>query len=345
MRFCPTCKTWKPKSRDYFPYVHGQPNSRCKLCVNGGRKENYEASNSEYAKIRRLNKKLASEGLRKCGNCGEIKKKTIENFKYSKALDVWGLCRDCDPIMQKEQRLIRLRKMHGEDYPKKRTPKPKVIPESVKRNNLNIELEKQGLKNCCICDETKPLEMFQKDKKKKISKYKGACKACLSEKAKKHRASEKYKKRIASTEFKERNRQYSKKRYLKDKEKCMARSRVWANSPKGKIVRRIAASKRKAAKMNACPPWLSDSQYNEMKVIYLKAVTMEKKTGEKYHVDHVAPLQGENICGLHVPWNLEPITAAANLAKANHIDQERLDREQLELAVYACQHWHQMTIN
>lgn len=331
MKFCPTCKTWKPKSRDYFPYVHGQPNSRCKLCVNGWRKENYEASNSEYAKIRRLNKKLASEGLRKCGNCGEIKKKTIENFKYSKALDLWGLCRNCDPIMQKEQRLIRLRKIHGEDYPKKRTPKPKVIPESVKRHNLNIELEKQGLKNCCICNETKPLEMFHKDKKKKISKYKGACKACLYEKAKKYQASEKYKKRIASPEFKEKRRENCRKKYLKNKEKHQARTKAWASSPKGKLSRRISASKRKAAKMNACPPWLSASDYQKIETIYSKAVSMEKKTGEKYHVDHVVPLQGDNVCGLHVPWNLEPITAAANLSKANHIDQERIDWEQFEL--------------
>jgi hypothetical protein len=108
--------------------------------------------------------------------------------------------------------------------------------------------------------------------------------------------------------------------------------RAIRNTVKGRAAMLAAAAKRRLARRNACPPWLSDSQYNEMKVIYLKAVSMEKKTGEKYHVDHIAPLQGENICGLHVPWNLEPITAAANLMKANHIDEERLDREQFELA-------------
>ena len=112
------------------------------------------------------------------------------------------------------------------------------------------------------------------------------------------------------------------------------------NTVKGRAAHLAAAAKRRLAKRNACPSWLSDRQHNEMKVIYLKAVSMEKKTGEKYHVDHIAPLQGENICGLHVPWNLEPLTAVVNLSKANQMDQKRLDSEQLAIAQYACQHWH-----
>ena len=69
----------------------------------------------------------------------------------------------------------------------------------------------------------------------------------------------------------------------------------------------------------ATPPWLNQKQKGEIRQLYQMAITMTKTTGEQYVVDHIIPLRGDSVCGLHVPWNLRVVTREENLKKSNKL--------------------------
>jgi hypothetical protein len=68
-------------------------------------------------------------------------------------------------------------------------------------------------------------------------------------------------------------------------------------------------------KIQATPKWLSADQLEEMQGIYRRAIQLTSDTGVRHHVDHIVPLRGENVAGLHVPWNLRVVPWYENLRK------------------------------
>lgn len=64
---------------------------------------------------------------------------------------------------------------------------------------------------------------------------------------------------------------------------------------------------------------LTKEQTSEMKEIYALAAYLSKHTNQQWHVDHIVPLHGKGVCGLHVPWNLQAVPARKNLAKGNRL--------------------------
>jgi hypothetical protein len=74
---------------------------------------------------------------------------------------------------------------------------------------------------------------------------------------------------------------------------------------------------RDAAKIKATPSWLTKEQKAKMVDFYEQARLCTELTGVLHHVDHIEPLRGEERCGLHVPWNLQILTAAENTTKYN----------------------------
>tara|TARA_R110002020_G_scaffold52839_1_gene148249 strand:+ start:169 stop:624 length:456 start_codon:yes stop_codon:yes gene_type:complete len=103
--------------------------------------------------------------------------------------------------------------------------------------------------------------------------------------------------------------------YNNNKEKVQLKNRIygsqWKKDNKDKV--NAATARRRAARLSATPKWLADTELKEIDTFYKIA----QWYSEDMHVDHIVPLQGDNVCGLHVPWNLQVIPALDNLAKGN----------------------------
>jgi hypothetical protein len=70
------------------------------------------------------------------------------------------------------------------------------------------------------------------------------------------------------------------------------------------------------AKANRMPKWLNAGELFEMESVYTYCSAL-RKIGLDYHVDHVVPLRGKSISGLHVPWNLQVLPGRENMSKGN----------------------------
>ena len=95
---------------------------------------------------------------------------------------------------------------------------------------------------------------------------------------------------------------------------------------KASYVARVA--KRRAAKLNATPPW---ADLDAIAKFYVLARTMTEETGVPHEVDHIFPLQGKTASGLHIPLNLRVIPRRENRAKGRKLGNDQ-PAQQLESA-------------
>lgn len=75
---------------------------------------------------------------------------------------------------------------------------------------------------------------------------------------------------------------------------------------------------RRSDRRGCVPPWLTQEHYREMDEFYFERDRREALTGEPHEVDHIVPIRGKDICGLHVPWNMGVLSKKENEAKGPH---------------------------
>ncbi len=126
---------------------------------------------------------------------------------------------------------------------------------------------------------------------------------------------------------KERTKKTNKLYNLNNKDKVKEIARLYVLNNKAKIKKYITeynlkkphiqnaiTAKRRALKLKATPKFANLKKIRE---IY-------KNCPKGYHVDHIVPLQGKEVCGLHVEWNLQYLTPSENSSKSNKLINDYL---------------------
>ena len=109
----------------------------------------------------------------------------------------------------------------------------------------------------------------------------------------------------------EKVKEIKRKYVLNNPERRVSSCKKWSSENRGSCNANLA--RYKARKKNAEPAWLSETQRLEIANFYKIA----KWYDVQMHVDHIVPLRGNNVCGLHVHWNLQLLPANINKAKGN----------------------------
>ena len=167
------------------------------------------------------------------------------------------------------------------------------------------------MKVCNKCKEEKSLNEYHKDSNKKDNLC-TICKVCKIENSKRWAKANPDKAKSLGKE--------SYKRLKADPQRYAKRAvyiEEWRKLNPDKHAAK--ESRRRAAKLKATPSWLSGEQLAHMKRMFKWAKVISDETSVPYEVDHIVPLQGKNVCGLHVPWNLQVIPASVNRSKGNRL--------------------------
>ena len=161
------------------------------------------------------------------------------------------------------------------------------------------------MKQCTKCKASKELDKFYKKRSTKIG-LTSKCIKCTNEQTGAWHKKNRDRKIAAGNKYR-----------FANPEKIKLNGRNWAKNNKGK--RNAQTMRRIAAKKQATPKWLSPEDHEKINQFYILASEITKESGIPHEVDHIVPLQGKEVRGLHVPWNLQILPRSQNRSKMNKI--------------------------
>ena len=183
-------------------------------------------------------------------------------------------------------------------------------------------------KSCTKCGVEKDRSEFGKDKTKKDG-LQHHCKNCRAAYTKANKEKIKAQKAAYYKANRERVKASGASYRKANHEKIKAYYAAWRKANPEKVKASNAAyhkdnpekvnakkAKRRAAKLKATPKWLTKRDFWLIEQFYEWSQYLDGP----HHVDHIVPLQGKDVCGLHVPWNLQVLTAEENLKKSNKLE-------------------------
>lgn len=125
-------------------------------------------------------------------------------------------------------------------------------------------------------------------------------------------------------------REYGRQHYRKNKQTYIDKAKTWIKNNAESRTNTNAKYKKnnrakhtadtamyRAAKDQRTPKWLTEFDLLHIKCLYQVAAMRTRESGEPWHVDHVIPLRGKNVSGLHVPSNMRVIRGEDNVRKKN----------------------------
>lgn len=235
--------------------------------------------------IKRNRQQAKALGLNKCYGSACYKHPELEGLRW-----VSGACIECA-----KENLRRARKNNPErtrtQY-KKHVAKAKLNPEFVaKKRARDVEYRKRNKEKCA-----KLIKEWSKQNPEKVKLYAKQTKQKNAEKI-----------RLAGIKYRQEN-----------PEKRKATTRAWRQNNRPKVT--AAQRRRQAAKLQRTPKWLTEDDHWIMLQAYELAALRTEMLGFVWHVDHIIPLRGKTVSGLHVPTNLQVIPGVENMRKLNKFD-------------------------
>jgi len=156
-----------------------------------------------------------------------------------------------------------------------------------------------------------------------LRKTKGSCVECMKEdwafdNAKRSKQPKSEAAKAAGRRYYEKNKEAVKARANARPPEERRRSRNKHKQENPEVYKALTTA-RKRRHRNATPKWVTQEEKKAIRQLYMQAIKLTKLTGVRYVVDHDYPLNGKEICGLHVLSNLKVMTQEENLKKSNKL--------------------------